>query len=98
LLVTVGPLLIASFTFNFNNYLIIEALTEGNPPIAGAITPAGHTDILISYTYNLAFGSDRGADYGYASAITIIIFTITAAVTLFQYRFTRSWEEVGENV
>ncbi len=98
LLVTVGPLLIASFTFNFNNYLLIEALTEGNPPMAGTITPAGHSDILISYTYNLAFGSDRGADYGYASAITIIIFAITAAVTLLNYRFTRTWEEVGENV
>jgi ABC-type sugar transport system permease subunit len=98
LLVTVGPLLIASFTFNFNNYLIIEALTEGDPPMAGTITPAGHSDILISYTYDVAFGSDRGADYGYASAITIIIFAIVAGVTLFNYRFTRTWEEVGENV
>jgi ABC-type sugar transport system permease subunit len=61
-------------------------------------TPAGATDILISYTYGLAFGSNRGADYGYASAITIIIFLIVAAATMLQYRFTRNWEEVGENV
>ncbi|MFW5691885.1 MAG: ABC transporter permease subunit [Chloroflexota bacterium] len=98
LLVTVGPLLIASFTFNFNNYLMIELLTRGDPPIPGTPTPAGYTDILISYTYNLAFGTDRGADYGYASAITIVIFALVAVVTLFQYRFTRQWEEVGENV
>lgn len=98
LLVTVGPLLIASFVFNFNNYLIIEALTAGDPPIAGSSRAAGFTDILISYVYQLAFGSNRGADYGYASAITIIIFFITAGITIVQYRFTRTWEEVGENV
>lgn len=98
LLVTVGPLLVASFAFNFNNYLMIELLTRGDPPIAGSPVPAGYTDILISYTYGLAFGSDRGADYGYASAITIIIFGIVGAITLLQYRFTKSWEETGENV
>ncbi|RMG70630.1 MAG: ABC transporter permease subunit [Chloroflexi bacterium] len=98
LLITVGPLLIASFTFNFNNYLMIELLTRGDPPIPGTPTPAGYTDILISYTYNLAFGTDRGANYGYASAITIVIFILVALVTMFQYRFTKQWEEVGENV
>lgn len=98
LLVTVGPLLIASFVYNFNNYLLIELLTRGNPPIPGSPVPAGYTDILISYTYRLAFGSDRGADYGYASAITIIIFLLVASITIFQYRITRTWEQVGENV
>jgi len=98
LLVSVGPLLIASFTFNFNNYLLIEALTTGNPPIPSSPVPAGYTDILISYTYSLAFGNDRGADYGYASAIAIVIFVIVAVVTLIQFRFTRQWEQVGENV
>jgi ABC-type sugar transport system permease subunit len=98
LLVTMGPLLIASFVFNFNNYLIIELLNSGNPPMPNTPTPAGYTDILISYTYRIAFGSNRGADYGYASAITIIIFLIVAVVTMLQYRLTRNWEEVGENV
>ncbi len=98
LLVSVGPLLIASFTFNFNNYLLIEALTFGDPPIPSSPVPAGYTDILISYTYSLAFGNDRGADYGYASAIAIVIFAIVAVVTLIQFRFTRQWEQVGENV
>lgn len=98
LLVSVGPLLIASFTFNFNNFLLIEALNGGNPPIPNTSTRVGYTDILISYTYRLAFGSDRGADYGYASAITIVIFAIVGAITLFNYRFTRTWEAVGENV
>lgn len=98
LLVTVGPLLIASFSYNFNNYLMIEALTEGGPPVPGSPVQAGYSDILISYTYNQAFGSGRGADFGYASAIAIVIFALVGVVTLFQYRFTRTWEEVGENV
>jgi arabinogalactan oligomer / maltooligosaccharide transport system permease protein len=98
LLVAVGPLLIASFTYNFNNFGIIEAFNEGGPPMTGTTTPAGHTDILISYTYRLAFGSGRGADYGYASAITIIIFLMVAMFTIFQFRFTRQLEEISENV
>lgn len=98
LLVNVGPLLLASFTFNFNNFTVIYAYNEGRPPIPGTATPAGYTDILISYTFRLAFESGRGADYGYANAITIAIFLIVAAITLFQFRFMGTWEEVSENV
>ena len=98
LLVAVGPLLVASFTFNFNNFNLIYLFNAGGPPIAGTPTPAGHTDILISYVYNLAFTASRGIDYGFASAITIIIFLIVGAITLFQFRYTKMWEEVSENV
>jgi ABC-type sugar transport system permease subunit len=98
LLVAVGPLLVASFTFNFNNFNLIYLFNAGGPPIAGAPTPAGHTDLLISYVYNLAFSASRGINYGFASAITIVIFFIVGAITLFQFRYTRMWEEVSRNV
>jgi ABC-type sugar transport system permease subunit len=98
LLVAVGPLLVASFTFNFNNFNLIYLYNAGGPPMAGTPTPAGHTDILISYVYNLAFSGSRGVDYGFASAITIVIFIIVGMITLFQFRYTRMWEEVSENV
>jgi ABC-type sugar transport system permease subunit len=98
LLVAVGPLLIASFVFNFNNFNLIYIFNAGGPPMAGTPTPAGHTDILISYVYNLAFTASRGVDYGFAAAITIIIFFIVGAITLIQFRYTRMWEEVSENV
>jgi ABC-type sugar transport system permease subunit len=99
LLVAVGPLLIASYVFNFNNFGLIYLFIAGGPPIEGAATQAGHTDILISYVYKLAFESGgRGVQYGYASAISIVIFIIVGAITLFQYRFTNMWEEVSENV
>lgn len=98
LLVSVGPILISSFTFNFNNFNVIYLFNQGGPPIAGTPTPAGHSDILISYTYRLAFAGGRGADYAFAAAITIVIFVILAVLTLFNFRFTRVWEEVSENV
>lgn len=98
LLVAVGPLLIASFTFNFNNFTVIYVYNEGRPPIPGTPTPAGYTDILISYTYRLAFESGRGSDYGYAAAITIVIFLIVAIIMLFQYKFMGRWEEISESV
>jgi len=98
LLVAVGPLLIASFVFNFNNFNLIYLFNAGGPPIPNTPTPAGYTDILISYVYNLAFSGSRGVDYGFAAAITIIIFVIVGVITLFQFRYTRMWEEVSENV
>lgn len=99
LLVAVGPLLIASFVFNFNNFGLIYLFIGGGPPISGASTQAGYTDILISYVYNLAFASGgRGVQYGLASAISIVLFFIVGSITLFQYRYTKMWEEVSENV
>lgn len=99
LLVAVGPLLIASFVFNFNNFNLIYLFISGGPPIVGASTQAGHTDILLSYVYKLAFESGgRGVQYGLASAISIFVFIIVGAITLFQYRYTNMWEEVSENV
>jgi ABC-type sugar transport system permease subunit len=90
--------MVASFTFNFNNFNLIFLFINGGPPIVGASTRAGHTDILISYVYNLAFEGGRGVNYGFASAITIIIFLIVGAITLAQFRYTKMWEEVSENV
>ncbi len=98
LLVAVGPLLNASFAFSFNNFNVIYLFNEGGPPIPGTPTPAGHTDILISYTYRLAFDSGRGSDYGYAAAITFVIFMFISVITLFNFRYTRIWEEVSESV
>lgn len=94
LLVSVAPLLIGSFAFNFNNFGLIEAYNRGGPPIPGASTPAGQTDILISYTFRLAFGGGQGADYGLASAIALFIFFIVASITIFNFRYTKQLEEL----
>ena len=69
------PLLVASFAFNFNNFNNIYLLTGGGPAMEGS-SVAGATDILISYTYKIAFAAGKGNDFGLASAISIIIFLI----------------------
>jgi len=78
------PLLIASFAFNFNNFNIIYLLTGGGPSFSfGSI--AGSTDILISYTYKLAFDTTV-QDYGLASAISVVIFLIVAGISMYGIR------------
>ena len=98
LLVAVGPLLLASYVYNFNNFNLIYLFLQGGPPIAGASTRAGHTDIMISYVYNLAFEGGRGQNFGLASAVTLLIFIVVIVITLIQFRYTQMWEEVSENV
>ncbi|MER7415421.1 ABC transporter permease subunit [Micromonospora peucetia] len=92
LLVALSPLLIASFAYNFNNFNAIYLTTEGGPFPADNPT-AGATDLLITYTYRLAFGA-QGAQFGLAAAVSIFIFTIVAVVSAVSFRRTRKQEEV----
>jgi maltose/maltodextrin transport system permease protein len=82
------PLLISAFAFNFNNFVLISLLTGGRPDQLDTALPAGTTDILVSYTWRIAF-QDAGQQFGLASAISTVIFLIVAAVTVLQLRFTR---------
>ena len=63
----------------------------GVPAATGDITlfdPAGSTDLLVSYTWRIAF-QDSGAKYGLAAAISTVIFLMVAVLSLVQMRFTR---------
>jgi maltose/maltodextrin transport system permease protein len=82
------PLLIASFAFNFNNFVLIQLLTNGRPDIIGAQTPAGTTDLLVTYTYRIAF-EGSGQDYGLASAIATLIFLMVGALALLNIKLMR---------
>jgi arabinogalactan oligomer / maltooligosaccharide transport system permease protein len=93
LLVTVAPLLVSTFAYNFNNFNAIYLLTEGGPFDAANPT-AGGTDILISYTYRLAFGA-QGAQLGFAAAVSVLLFALTGVIAAIQFRFTRALEEVN---
>ncbi len=95
LLVAVGPLLIASFAFNFNNFNTVFLLTGGGPPIQGTLTPAGHTDILISFSYRLAFAGGRGQDFGLAAAISTIIFFLVAIFSYIGFKRTAVLEDIN---
>lgn len=82
------PLLIASFAFNFNNFSLIYLLTGGKPDIAGAATSAGTTDLLVSYTFRMAF-QDSGTRFGFASAVASLLFLIVAGLAWLQLRTSR---------
>lgn len=87
------PLLVASLTFNFNNFNVIYIFNFGNPPMPDTIVPMGHTDILISFVYRLAFISSNVADYGLAAAITILLFLLIAVVVVLQIRYANMFKE-----
>ena len=48
--------------------------------MVGASTVAGQTDILVSYTFRIAF-RDSAQNFGYASAIATVIFVIVALIS-----------------
>ncbi|MEM9036639.1 MAG: maltose ABC transporter permease MalF [Actinomycetota bacterium] len=94
LMISMSPLLIAAFAFNFNNFNVIYLLNRGGPPVAGSETPAGHTDILISYTWRLAFEGGRGQDFGFAAAISVVIFLLVATISAISFKRTKAFEEL----
>jgi len=94
LLVAVAPLMISSFALNFNNFNNIYLLTGGGP-FSGSSAVAGSTYILISYTYKIAIATGKGNDYGLASAVTIIVFFITAAISTIGFSRTRVLEDIA---
>lgn len=83
------PLMIASFAFNFNNFVLIQLLTNGGPDMLGTTTPAGHTDLLVSYTYRIAFEGGGGQDFGLAAAIATLIFLLVGALAVVNLKASR---------
>ncbi len=93
LLVSTAPLAIASFAFSFNNFTIIYMLTEGGPAFVGNQARLGATDILISAIYKISGVSGGVADYGLASALSIVVFIVIGAISAVAFRQTRKLEE-----
>lgn len=57
--------------------------------------PAGYTDLLVSFTYRIAFEGGKGNDYGLAAAIAAMIFIIVGLLSLVQLRLTRTSQVQG---
>jgi arabinogalactan oligomer/maltooligosaccharide transport system permease protein len=88
-----SPLLIASFAFNFNNFNIIYLLTGGGPTDVLHGKTAGATDILITYTYKTAFGSQE-QNLGLACAISMVIFFIVGSLSIWSLRRSKVLENL----
>ena len=95
LLVSVAPLLITSFAFNFNNFSLIYLLTGGGPKDFDASINVGHSDILISMVYKIAFSTGEGRDFGLASAFSILIFFVVGTISYLSFRRTKTLEDVN---
>jgi len=93
LLVAVGPLLIASFAFNFNNFGLIFLLTGGGP-FQDSNTSIGSSDLLITFAYRLAFGG-VSPNFGLAATVSLFIFFIVGLMSYEGFRRTKSLEEVN---
>ncbi len=96
-----APVIITTFTFNFNNFGAIYFLTGGGPryltddiPRAIRDTPPGQTDILISWIYKIAFESGDHNAYNLAAVYSILVFILIAIVSLYYLSRLKSfWEE-----
>ncbi|HHX75690.1 MAG TPA: sugar ABC transporter permease [Firmicutes bacterium] len=86
-----APLIIMSFTHNFNNFGAIFFLTGGGPVVRDTtLTTAGGTDILITWIYKLTVNLMK---YHYASVLSVMIFLVLAPIAILNLRRTRSFRE-----
>ncbi|WP_434810202.1 ABC transporter permease subunit [Microbacterium sp. bgisy189] len=92
-LVATAPLLISSFAFSFNNFTIIYMFNAGGPAIPGAPYALGSTDILISAIWDISGVSGGAADYGLASALSILVFIVVGVISAIAFRQTKKLEE-----
>jgi len=86
---TTTPYLITSFIGNINNFNIIYLMTNGGPSTT-EYYEAGKTDLLVTWLYKLT--KDK-FDYNLASTIGILIFVISAILSLITYTNSKSYKE-----
>ena len=92
---TVAPLLISSGAMALNNFGVIYLLTGGGPTLSNSNGNAGATDILISYTYKLAFNAQEGNNYGLASALSILNFLSVGIMSIYGLKRIKTMEGVN---
>ena len=86
MLFVTGPYLLTSFIGNLNNFNVIYLLTGGapiNPDLTSASGTVGYTDLLITWLFKIAIGTD--SNYKLASVIGIFIFLIVATLSVIVY-------------
>ena len=64
---------------SFQTFDTVAVTTQGGP--------VNSTRVLYYYIYELAFGRFK---FGYASAVSVVLFVVLAVVSLLQLRLTRA--------
>ncbi len=91
-----SPYLITQFVGNINNFNVIWLLTGGGPVDNlhyGGGSQAQSTDLLVTWLYRLT--TDQNPKYNVASVIGIVIFLISAALSLITYNKTSAAKNEG---
>lgn len=87
------PYLINAFIANVNNFNAIYFLTmNANLPNPGYASGALPTDLLVTWLYKLTVDS---SDYSYGSAIGIMVFIVSASLSLVLLRRSSSFKNEG---
>ena len=87
MLFVTGPFLLTQFTGNLNNFNIIFLLSGGKPQSMALNGGAGHTDLLVTWLYKLTIND---TDYKMAAVIGIMVFVVTAVISLVVYNILPS--------
>lgn len=87
MLFVTGPFLLTQFTGNLNNFNVIYLLTQGRPQSMNLAERAGSTDLLVTWLYKITV---TDTNYRMAAVIGIMVFIVTAVVSLVVYNMLPS--------
>ena len=87
MLFVTGPFLLTQFTGNLNNFNVIYLLTQGKPQSVNLADKAGNTDLLITWLYKMTVND---TNYRMAAVIGIMVFVVTAVISLVVYNMLPS--------
>ena len=82
MLFVTGPFLLTQFTGNLNNFNVIFLLTQGRPQSIALSGNAGYTDLLVTWLYKMTV---TDTNYRMAAVIGIMVFLVTAVISLVVY-------------
>ena len=87
MLFVTGPFLLTQFTGNLNNFNVIFLLTQGKPQSMALTGNAGYTDLLVTWLYKMTVND---TNYKMAAVIGIMVFIVTAVISLVVYNILPS--------
>ncbi len=87
MLFVTGPYLLTSYTGNLNNFNVIYLLTQGKPQSMSMSGAAGYTDLLVTWLYKMTVND---TNYKIAAVIGIMVFLVTAVISLVVYNILPS--------
>ncbi len=82
MLFVTGPFLLTQFIGNLNNFNVIFLLNRGRPQSMSLSNNAGSTDLLVTWLYKMTIND---SNYKIAAVIGIMVFLVTAVISLIVY-------------